>query len=194
MQDPGREPVRSASASPPLEYPGDCQEASRRLWIRKTVAFPTSVAKNELGFSDLVVRLLTSDKSPTHSPNSGDTTLSRFLSSGADYGLSGMYGLQDRVVAKRNRLLTAILCPQSATQFTTICPRFARKNRLREICKCQYKQKAIATQPKIHHKQPQLTTNPEDHFFPQQTGPANALDFGVARKAPSRAVHPPHLS
>jgi hypothetical protein len=29
----------------PWSTPGDCQEASRRLSIRKTVAFPTSVAK-----------------------------------------------------------------------------------------------------------------------------------------------------
>jgi hypothetical protein len=61
--------VRSASASPPLVYPGDCKEASRRLWIRKTVAFRPRSLKNELGFSDLVVRLLTSDKSPRHSAN-----------------------------------------------------------------------------------------------------------------------------
>ena len=59
--------------------------------------------------------------------------------------------------------------------------------------KCQDKRRAIPTDPKIHHKAPQLTTNPEDRFFPQRTGPTNKLDFGPLRKAPSCAVLSPHL-
>jgi hypothetical protein len=44
MQDPGREPVRSASASPPLEYPG----------IIKSVKTPLD--SEDSGFSDLVAK------------------------------------------------------------------------------------------------------------------------------------------
>src|ERR1700716_3403178 len=50
--------------------------------------------------------------------------------------------------------------------------------------KCQDKRRAILTDPKIHHKAPQLTTNPEDRFFPQRTGPTNKLDLVPSGKHP----------
>jgi hypothetical protein len=56
--------------------------------------------------------------------------------------------------------------------------------------KCQYKRTTIHTKPKINHKAPQLTTNPEDHLFPQLTGPTNKLDFDLLSKAPSRSPLP----
>jgi hypothetical protein len=40
--------------------------------------------------------------------------------------------------------------------------------------------------PKIHYKPPQLTTKPEDRFFPQQTGPTTAIDLGFPQKHPEK--------
>src|SRR5260370_39955996 len=86
------------------------------------------------------------------------------------------------------------LCPYPATNSPQSDHVLRAKIGSTKPRKCRCKRRTIPTKPKIHHKEPQLTTNPEDHFFPQPTGPTNKLDFGLLRKASSRAVRPPHLS
>jgi hypothetical protein len=60
--------------------------------------------------------------------------------------------------------------------------------------KCPYKRKPIPEKPEINHKTPQLTTNAEHCFFPQQIGRANTLDFDRLTKAPSPGRPPSNLS
>jgi hypothetical protein len=52
--------------------------------------------------------------------------------------------------------------------------------------KTQHHRNPTPTKPKINHKPPQLTTNPEDRFFPQPIGSTTTLDLSTSRKSPQK--------
>jgi len=101
-----------------------------------------------------------------------------FRSSG---GVTGNPELQ--IVRRRNCLLNTIfmstLHHTIRHDLSTFC---ARRTDSAKPGECRCKQVVIPTEPEINHKAPQLTTNPEDHLFPQLTGPTNELDFSRLRK------------
>jgi hypothetical protein len=52
--------------------------------------------------------------------------------------------------------------------------------------------RTIPAEPKINHKAPQLTTNPEDRFFPQPNGLSSAIDLKPFQKARPKIMTPPN--
>src|SRR5437867_10487232 len=110
---------------------------------------------------------LSVDESSTHSPNSADTRLSRFLGSGRMTGYPEVMVTKSRsseTPSTRDRHFYIHIQPHNSPQSLHV---LRTKIDSAKPSKCQYKRTIIPTEPRIHDKTPQLTTNPEDHLFPQ---------------------------